>query len=280
MITGGVLRVVGNAMGNRDLGAALPHPPWLLEPSRRNPRPRFALELECSRAYLRELNALRGSGEMRLSASVSGWVLLTTAEPIPEDPTDAFMLMPPQESAPAGAEDDAPRPITKRLYSFQAATADLPVNTQKWLEILGQCGFMRTMMFEVPLPERGDASGLGEVAAALERAVALHRQGDFLSKEAIASLRDVIDALLKWDRTLRRTDKQAKEYAADYRGTSKQTRLRHLLWSLQRLVDLAHHRPRKGMPVWTRHDAEWAITSLALLVRRLVEDLPLKNLVP
>jgi len=279
MVTGGVLKVVGE-MGNRDLGFAHVDPPCLLEPSQKNPHPRFALSLPCSRAFVRELNALRASKEMRLSASVVGWVLLTNVDPIPEDPRESIVFAPPPEPRrPMGTEDER-RPLgTKRLYSFQAMTEELRVDPTKWQEVLAQCGFMRSMMFEVPLPDRGDASGLGGVSAALERTVALHRQGDFLSKEAVASLREVLDELLQWRPDLKMTDPEAKEYVANYSkngGASHDVRVRHLLWSIRRLSDLAHH----GKPIWTRHDAEYVITTLAALVRRLVEDLPLRSVVP
>lgn len=280
MVTGGVLKVVGESLGNRDLGFAFPYSPHLLEPSKKIRNPRFSLDLECSRAFVRELNSLRGSGGMRVSAAVAGWVLLTTSDPVPDEPRDAFVIAPPQDVRPSEHQQASRQSLTsKRLFSFLATASEFQVDAGKWLQVLAQGGFMKSMLIEVPLPERGDASGLGEVAAALERTVAIHRQGDFLSKEAVGSLRDVLDGLEQWRPELKMTDREARDYVETYRrngGAPREMRVRHLLWSIRRLTDLAHH----GKPIWKPHDAEYVITALAAFIRRLVEDLPIRNAVP
>src|SRR5216683_1212700 len=143
------------------------------------------------------------------------------------------------------------------------------VSASTWLQLLNQLGYGTYMNIEIPITGLASLTGAPHAAVqALQEALIAFRRGDY--EEAVADCRPGLEAL-------EQADKGKFSTKPWERTASKEERIYWLQRSLLSLTHVAHHpndpalarvNSAPGLPQWERTDAEFAISTLAALIRQ------------
>jgi len=138
------------------------------------------------------------------------------------------------------------------------------VNQTSWIKVLGQLGYAKLMLLEVPLLD-GLGPAFDEASGHLRKAKAAMLRGEY--REAVGCCRDVIEALT---RALRDKDEQLAKLVTNTRELDKAERLRLLRQALKVLTHPARHADEVAAAIeWTRTDAVAVITMTAAVMQEL-----------
>lgn len=135
------------------------------------------------------------------------------------------------------------------------------VNQGTWIEILGQLGFARIMLLEVPVPDDVINPALAKAVKHLQQA-----HGQMLSghdREAVGCCRDAIEAI-----QVALGDSTASAFPANKRDWDKHHRLRALRQTLIEVCHPARHADEVSARFeWNRDDSLSMISMVAGLIR-------------
>ncbi len=188
----------------------------------------LAFFVELDRARIEALEAMRAGGDLQVSM---------------------------QYYANFVTDDGAPYP--------QHGQAALTIPQSDWLRILGELGYARAVLIELPVP---DGSADPELAAAgnfLARAQQSCLRGEY--REAVGLCLGVLEELEKW-----LPPRSAEPDFKDLRSLDKAERLALVRRAIKIFTHPARHRDEVAARFeWSRRDAVFAVTTLAALLDEL-----------
>lgn len=141
-----------------------------------------------------------------------------------------------------------------------------PVNQGTWIEILGQCGYSRTMLLEVPVPDTESAPVLAEAVSRLKKAQEALVRGEY--REAVGACRDVLESLSQVLADRDDQDQEFQQLFQNTRGMDKEARLRVVRRALKILCHPARHADLVSAQIyWDRADAIAVVTMVSALLQ-------------
>ncbi len=143
------------------------------------------------------------------------------------------------------------------------AKLDYEVPQSRWVEILEEMGYRRTMLLEIPMPAREESASLEKVAEHLQSARQHLLNGRF--RDAVAACRDVLESLAA---ELHDEEEMKNVSFARLPGKNKQERLRVLRKALISLAHAAKHSDSAAASIeWNYLDAQCMVIMAASVVR-------------
>ncbi len=139
------------------------------------------------------------------------------------------------------------------------------VNQGVWVSILEQMGYRKTLLLEIPVPDRAAAPALAKAVDLLVQAQGAVGRGDY--RETVGLCRDVMEAMSEALADDDAGSPIAQELFAGQRQMSKTQRLQLLRRALKTFTHPArHHDAASGAFDWERTDGLMALTIAAALV--------------
>jgi hypothetical protein len=206
-------------IGGRPLGRFIPFSPGYLPiqsyPGRSN-RQSISLTCDLDRARIEAIEEVRSGGNLPMDVSIQG-------------------------------RFDEGSPFT--------GNESLVVNQGVWIDALAEMGYRRTLLIEIPLPDRHAEPEMAQAVADLEQAQRHMALGH--DRDAVGSLRDALDqvTLALGDDDKLPADLERALFA-NSRSMSKADRLRVLRRALKLVTHPARHRDQVTAAIdWSRIDA-------------------------
>jgi len=156
--------------------------------------------------------------------------------------------------------------IADGLGTVHHSNRDEPfvVGQSDWIKVLGQLGYAKLMLLEVPLVE-GLGPAFADATGHLMKAKAAILRGEY--REAVGCCRDVIEAL---SLALGDKDEQLAKLLANTRELDKAGRLRLVRQALKMLTHPARHADAVAANIeWTRTEAVAVVTMTAAIMQTL-----------
>jgi len=155
---------------------------------------------------------------------------------------------------------------SKSGYSNLSEELSFSVNQGTWVELLGQMGYGRIMLLEVPVPDEDGSPELVAATTHLANAQKEMELGHY--REAVGTCRDVLEALSV---ALNDRDDQDEEFRSLFEKTrdkDKAARLRVLRRAFKVLCHPARHADEVSARIdWDRLDAFAAIIMAGTIIR-------------
>lgn len=151
----------------------------------------------------------------------------------------------------------------------EASNAErVDVNQGVWVGVLGQLGYQRTLLIEVPVPDAAAQPELAEAVRLLGDA-----QGHMLAgrdREAVGALRDVLEAVARALGDDDKDDPVVNELFANQKTLTKAQRLRVVRRALKLVTHPARHRDQVAVGIdWGRLDSAQMIAMVAAFVNEM-----------
>ena len=143
------------------------------------------------------------------------------------------------------------------------------VHQSMWIDVLDEMAYQRTLLVEVPMPDRNAQPDLAEAVALLTQSQRHLQRGQ--DREAVGSLRDVLEQVklaFGDDDTL--DPDLLRVLFADSRSMTKGERLRVMRRALMLVTHPARHRDQVSVAIdWSRMDATQMIAMTAAFVNEM-----------
>lgn len=144
----------------------------------------------------------------------------------------------------------------------------ITVNQGVWVSVLEQTGYQKTLLIEVPVPEPNQQPDLAAAVSLLGQAQDHMLRG--LDRDAVGTLRDVLEQLTLALGDDDNTDPAAQALFAKSRSMTKAERLRVLRKALKLMTHPARHRDQVSVQIdWSRIDSLQMITMVAAFVSEM-----------
>lgn len=162
------------------------------------------------------------------------------------------------------------RVVRNSEFEFVSDTVTHHVNKGVWVETLGQLGYAKRMLLEVPVPDPNDAPQLAETAGHLSKAHQAMTRGDW--RETVGCCRDVLESLSVALGEGKYTDPDMASIFENSRNKNKDERLRAIRQALMVFTHPARHADEVSAAIeWDRTDAVVMVSTLSALLKRFIE---------
>ncbi len=140
-----------------------------------------------------------------------------------------------------------------------------------WVEVLGQLGYSRVKLLEVPEPDKNATPELHDAFSCLEKANIELANGNW--REAVGHCRDVLESLSVAKGDGDHTDPAFDAIFANTRQMGKEERQIVIRRSLKTLAHPAKHRDEDAQKIeWRRDDAVGMVTIMAAVLNWMGSD--------
>lgn len=148
--------------------------------------------------------------------------------------------------------------------------AALHVNQGTWVEVLGELGYQKTLLLEVPVPDASSHPEMSEAVGHLACAQQAMYRGDW--REAVGSCRDVLESL---SRALGDVEEVRNATVKSDPKADRTTRLRGVRKALKNLCHPARHADEHAARIeWSRADALSVVSMVAALLGQIGHTQP------
>ncbi len=137
------------------------------------------------------------------------------------------------------------------------------VNQSDWIRVLGELGYCRMMLLEVPMPDQSTSPKLSQAVASLRGAQDAILSGHY--RDAVGCCRDSLESLSE---ALGDTEKERQASFENVKARDKEARVRIVRRALRTLCHPARHGDGNAVKIeWDRADAIAVVSMTAALLR-------------